>query len=456
MRVLILTASPIRDDIVDSLIQEELQKGGHEVWVKPCLREGRQAVLDIHPDTVIMPPIRNPYSRDMAETIKGFGIGLVSRHTEPSCDWQDFKKMEPWRQQEIFGQYPYLVDVELVWSKDEAEILATRKTAFPVYAIGATTIDAYKRPDVIERHRNRGAFCQAHGFDESKKILLICSPWGMIDTHPDLHTEELDFIRKDADGLQRHLGMIRHLASSEALINSWNILVSIHPGVDQDPYKDLCKELKINLDTESRSFDLNIHVDAMIHAGSTMAVSAHLLNIPAYQFGDSNAKGSNSWWSDPESAISKISPYFKEPQELLEALLAYAPGTNASTQALAALEQGRFGCMDGQSTIRAAGIIGKIQGKFKLCWPKSTRDYSQLTILREPKRIYTGMVCGICGEPFGIVNESYLNMVRTHVLTKLKDYLKEELPSELFDDMWRPIHSHTCPHCAARFFIKEA
>ena len=94
MKVLILTASPQRDAIIDRQLMDELKKRGHEAWVRPCLREGRDSVLELKPDIVVVPPIRNPYSRDFVETCKGWGIGVITRHTEASCSWQDFNAMD--------------------------------------------------------------------------------------------------------------------------------------------------------------------------------------------------------------------------------------------------------------------------------------------------------------------------------------------------------------------------
>lgn len=468
-RILILSASPTRDQIVDSLISEELEKLGHEVSVRPCLRQGRPAITEeinkilnkedgFMPDIVVTPPIRNPYSRDMVEVLKGWGLGVVSRHTEPSCDKKDFEKIlerdkaeGTTRHMEIYGRYPYIVDAEIVWSQDEADILNKRNVPFKAHPVGAFTVDAYKREGVIAKHRNIEEFRKKYGFDE-KPILLICSAWGFVDTAPDLHIDDIDDAKKDTEGRNKHFEMIRKIAT---LRDKFNIIVSTHPGVVQKPYKELCKELKLSLDTESISFYLNIHVDAVIHAGSTMAVNAHLLNNPAYQFGDINAKDVDNWWADPESALSRVSPYFNTPEELRKALLSYEPGTNANKEALDELEKGRFGLMDGRATVRAAAIISKTEGKFALTWPKSTMDYSQLTIQRDPRRIYTPIRCAICGEEMAVVNESWLNQVTNHVLNVFGPYFKEQPPQDVLRGMWEPPHQRACAHCSARFFVRE-
>ncbi|MCK5613320.1 hypothetical protein KAR91_66235 [Candidatus Pacearchaeota archaeon] len=481
-RILILTASPTRDMIVDSLIKKELEKHGHKVSVRPCLREGRGAIIDeinkllkgdgkpFIPDTVVVPPIRNPYSRDLVMVLKQFGLAVISRHTEPSCDKKDFEKILATdkaegmtRAMEIYGRYPYIVDAEIVWSEDEAEILNKRDVPFKVHPVGAFTVDAYKREDVIAKYRNMEEFRKKYGFENELPILLVCSAWGFADTAPDLHIEDIDAAKKDTEGRDRHFAMIRKITE---LKDKWNIIISTHPGVVQKPYKDLCDELKLPLDTESISFYLNIHVDAIIHAGSTMAINMHLLNKPAYQFGDINCKGAGNWWADPEASISKVSPHFKEPQLLfnvLDYLVAagdahamYKPETNANLETIADLEKGRFGNMDGNSTKRAAEIIAKHVGEFKFVWPKSTTDYTQLTIQKELRRLCTQIKCGICGEDMVIVNDSWLHQCTNWMLQYLGKYFKETPPPDVLQKMWIPPHSDACPSCSARFFRRGA
>ena len=469
-KILLLTASPVRDLIVDTLLAEELTKRGHETLIRPCLRQGRDAVMEFKPDVVVTPPVRNPYSRDLVETIKHLGMGIVSRHTEPSCDWKDFNKIPPEKKHVIMGQYPYYVDAELVWSKDEAEILAKRPGAkFPVFPCGAFTVDAYKRPDIIAKHRDRKKFCKDRSLDPDKKILLITSPWGFADSAPDLHIEPLDDAKKDIEGRDRHFDMIRTLVKKN-IQKEWNILVTVHPGVLQEPYKKLCDELKIQLDTETNSFDLKVNVDGIIHAGSTMSIGAHFLEIPAWQYGDINAKDSDSWWGDPESDISKVSPYFKEPKELCKAIVNSKPGSNANIETIKSLEKGRYGLMDGKATQRAAEIIHQTKGKFAFRWPKSTRDYSQLRIRQNEATILTRMNCGICKEPFVIINESYLRQYATRLGNHLQANTKEiYMPDgestlmQVLDKVYEKSieqsmafeHGTACPHCAARFFMRE-
>jgi hypothetical protein len=173
-KILILTASPVRDKYVDELIASKLRVAGHDVWVRPCLRQGRDSVLELEPDVVVVPPIRNPYSRDFVGTLKRWGCGVVTRHTEPSCSWQDWKKMDEKQRQEIMGRWSYIVDAELVWSQDEAEILKRRNCPFPVIPVGACNADVYKNAEMRARLRNVDAFRDKYKFAR-KKTLLTCT-----------------------------------------------------------------------------------------------------------------------------------------------------------------------------------------------------------------------------------------------------------------------------------------
>jgi len=435
MKILILTASPIRDKYIDRLIADELKKRGHEVWVKPCLREGRDAVLNLQPDTVVIPPIRNVYSRDFAENIQRFGCKVISRHTEPSCDWSDFKKMNQKQKMGVMGYGAYSVDAEMVWGGDEADILTKRNLNFPVYAIGAVGLDIYRQDDLKKELFNKAIFNNKYKFSNKRKTLLIASAWGFADSAPDLQIEEIKTANLDTVGKKRHLKMIENVHRS--LGDSWNILVTTHPGVLEDPYTQLCQKLGIPLDTESPMMEMLGNCDALIHAGSTAAISAHCLNIPAYQYGDVNAKDEDSWWGMPESTISQVSPYFKTTDDLIAAIKKSRRVSNADKKTLKALETGRYGSMDGKAYIRAANIIEKYEGKFKLVWPESTTDYSQLGIVKKPEQVLLRAFCGICKHNFYYIHQDWQR--------KLNDRYKTEY--NLFENV-------LCPWCGSKLYLK--
>lgn len=437
-KILILSASPRRDILVDEMLSDKLRALGNDVWVAPCLREGRDKTLEIEPDVVLLPPIRNMYSRDFAETLKSWGVGIVTRHTEPSCDWADFKKMNVRQKAEIWGNMPYIADLEIVWGEDEVQILQKRGCRFPVNAVGSFSADIYLNNDFKKRFVNRNKFNQKYKFKKTKKTILIQSPWGFADHSPDLRIDEIDEFKDDIAGRDRHLDMVEKLY--EALGEKYNILVTTHPGVITEPYNERLGKLNIPLDIESTALELMLNSDILIHAGSTMAVGAHILNMPAFQYGDANIKESTNWWSDHNKIMSEISHCFATTEELILAIQATPKKSNANLKVIEALKKGRYGKMDGKAYKRAAVLINKVQGHFKMCWPKTHRDYTQLTILRSVNDIVNQVMCGICKQPFFIVSQGWTNKLLVNIGQEHADKLK-------------PKFGTCCPNCGSKFII---
>jgi len=431
MKILILTASPIRDKQIDNLIAQELTRRGHEVQVRPCLREGRKAVLEFQPDVVVTPPIRNPYSRDFVDTMKHYGIGVVSRHTEASCDWQDFQKMGENERMDILGKFKYAVDKELVWGEDEAQLLRRRNCPFPVIPVGAFGLDIYKQD--ISGFGTKEDFKKKFGFTKDN-ILLIACPWGFADSAPDLNIDETVNARKDAEGRKRHIDMIKHLKTA---LPDWDILVTLHPGVLPEEYKAQLPDTPIDLTRSST--ELLYHCDALVHSGSTMGMEMHFLNKPAYQFQDVNEKLTAGWWLKTGTPLSQVSPEAKTPEDLAAAILAGERTSNANLDAVAALENGRYGKMDGLAYQRAADEIESVKGKFELRWPKATIDYDQPLCVKDGSQLTATGTCGICGGTYTLVRKEW--MVKILSLFKI--------PQTEADKMYNVC----CPNCASRFYL---
>jgi surface carbohydrate biosynthesis protein len=442
-KILILTASPERDVVIDELISAELTKKGFKVKMAPCLREGRKAVLEFKPDIVVMPPIRNIYSRDFCDVLNDWGCGIITRHTEASCDWQDWKKISPEWRQEIMGRYPYKVDAEIVWGEDEAQILRTRKLPYPIYAVGALALDVYFRKDLKKRFGTREKFNKERGLDNNKKTLLIGSPWGFADSAPDLQIPEIPVFNQDVEWRQIQLDMIK--SAQNFLGDKWNILMRPHPGVLMKPYKEFAEKNKIPIDGSGSPAPRTLyHCDALIHAGSTMAMEMHVLNKPAFQFGNVNQKHPKNWWLVEDTPMSQISPIFKDVDKLLGAVKNCKPKSNADKGALEKLETGRYGKMDGKATKRTAEIIAKVKGNFKIAWPRSIHNYDQPTVVKDPASVFMQTVCGICGHPFVCAQLEWLKILADRM--NLTDKQKFSLQ----------VHNSFCPHCGSKFFRPDA
>jgi len=441
-RILILSASPRRDMVVDGLIADKLKALGNEVWIRACLRQGRDAVLELQPDVVVVPPIRNVYSRDLVEQFKKWNIGVVSRHTEPSLEWQDFKRMSPQEKMEILGRHKYEVDAELVWSQDEVDILSRRPYGeFPIIPVGALMVDIYMHPEFDSMFPSREIFNQKHNLDPRKKTLLLSSAWGHIDSSPDLSIDAQRACKKDAEGRDRWLEMA-HVARKK--LKDWNIIATLHPSIGLEPYEEGLKDTGIEIDVKSTAVELLKNVDALVHAGSTMAVEMHVMGKPAFQYGDINNVTGTNWWQKPGSAISKVSPHYTDPDKLIRAirrayLLPSFPEDNANPKTIKVLEEGRYGLMDGKATERAAQAINNVEGSFKMCWPDNTRNYDQPTVVADIETIALEHPCGICKKTFYVLNPEWYK--------KTANFLNGKIPDVKMDKL--------CPHCGARFYGNE-
>lgn len=437
-KILILSASPARDSAIDAMLAKKLTAMGNEVKVGACLREGRKLILEFQPDTVVVPPIRNPYARDLAEMIKRFGARCVTRHTEPSCDWSDFKRMNGQEKMSIFGPFPYVVDAEIIWSQDEAEILSRRQCGFPTIPVGAFCVDIYKDEETLKTCISKDDFIKKFNLDPVKKTIVIMSAWGFADSAPDLHIDEIRDASNDDLGRAQWIKMIVDVHNT--LKTEYNILVSLHPNVIPVPYEEALKPLNIPLDKDCRAMDLIINSDVIVHAGSTVAVESHFLNKPAFQHGDQNKKTGN-WWDRSESMISKVSPYCATTYDLINAIKNCSlDQSNANPDVLLALERGRYGLMDGHATDRAAQIIHNLPpSKFNYFWPDLGKDYSQIGILKNPNAIVDMARCGICGREFYVVKQQWADMLQnTFKLPKFK-----------------VLGMMACPHCGSRVYGKD-
>ncbi|KPL25586.1 MAG: hypothetical protein AMJ75_00280 [Phycisphaerae bacterium SM1_79] len=420
-KILILSASPQRDAVVDSLLAEHLRKMGNKVWVRKCLREGRQSVLKFQPDVCVVPPVRNPYAADFAEQLKKWGIAVASRHTEASCDWKDFRSITEKERTHILSQVRYQVDVELVWGREEAEILTKRKgCTFKVVPCGSFMTDIYKQRSFEKKFLTRQEFCRKLNLAEDKKTILVGAPWGFVDMAPDLVIDEMRTFASEEKLRECHIAMIRILKA--AVKGRMNILVRPHPGVDVKPYRDA---LDVGIDNQSSATEALLNCDYLIHGGSTMAVEMHLLNKPAFRFIDHDApeKADEDWWWTRNTPLNRVSPTYDNAYSLIRAIITAKPKSNANLKTIERLEKGRFGLMDGRATQRAANIINQLKGKFTLCWPEAHKNYGTEFVHRSPIDVLHRGWCNICKKEF------YID----------KSYEKESV---------------NCPWCASRIYRK--
>ncbi len=347
-KILILTSSPQRDKQIDELLKKELESLGNEVFVRSVPINAREEILELKPDILVTPPIRNFFAYNLTETAARFGIAVALRHIEPSCDESDIEIMpDHWRKQ-LLIQRPKDIKLELVWSSIEIDYVKTFcDLTHKMVPVGAFVADIYKvSPEKDSK------FCEKYELDCNRQTILISSPWGLSDSDSDRLGSSTHILLNDTAARDKWVEMVKELQAE--IGENYNILATLHPGILKPGcYKEAMDALNIPIDVESTAAYLLTNCDYLVHSGSTMAIEMHWLNKPAFQFGDVNSieMPDKNWWHQKDSPISKVSPFFITGKEIAEAIKKSSHTSNANAEAIKKLEEGRYGSMDGNSRI---------------------------------------------------------------------------------------------------------
>ena len=430
-KILVLSSSPQRDKLIDNLLAEKLKARGNEVYVRPLPIGASKAVLEIQPNVIVSAPIRQRYAYDFTETAGKFGIGVVIRHVEPGCDEEDLKNMSEFWRKILLLIRPASVKLELFWSETEIRYIREHGIKTPAAAVGAFVADVYKDKKLPKKIPNKNHLFEKHHLSPERKLLLIASPWGLIDQAPDNSDKSTELCSQDVQARAKWCEMVT--AINARLKDKWNVLTTLHPRLDIGSYR---KSLPgIPIDISSTATDLLFHSDVLVHSGSTMAIEMHWLNKPCFQFGDVNALElpDGNWWQRRDCPISQISPYYIDIGKMITALENSRAESNANKQAIRLLEEGRYGKMDGKATERAADLISEIDGEFRYFWPESTLDYDQLFVFKKATRMLQRVRCNICENFFFAISDRWFNEFnRVYKIDPPLKYPKD----------------NACPHCA--------
>ena len=413
MKVLVLSMVPERDWITDGFICEELKKLGHTALLRKYLQDGRSAVILERPDVVVLPVVRCQYTRDFAIRLKGWGVKVVARRSEAGVTRRMFDNMPRHQKVNQLGRYEYkdLVDMELVWGREFADILIDNGMirSEQVRLIGGITLDAYYRLDVPEMMRKiagtREDYFKKHGFNPAKKTLFFVAGFKTADFSPDYNLPEAEpgdpihkeLYEKDRAGRNAWIEALNYI--SDTVKDKYNILLRPHPGELLSEYQDkLPKDIVVSLD--GNAAEGLVHCDILIHAGSTMAAEAHLLNKPAV----------NYFGNAEDEIIGGISPKIDTPDELLDYIESVDfSKSNASIKDLTELEQ-FYGKVDGGASTRAAYAINEFSGcaietSIPDSWPdKELGDY-ETEFAKRAKNLPQTM-CIACKKPFFNLSKS--------------------------------------------------
>lgn len=366
-RILLLVVYKQRDLFIDLILRYHLERLGHRVIMRSLGDDPAASLVELLPDVVIWGAKTTPYQVQLARFARDRNIVSIVRREEAGTARKRWDQLSPTVRKWSLGNIDYapLVDLELVFGQDFAEILREEGHMPPdrCQVVGAMTFDPYFLPELSRFMPGRGAFCRQLGLDPAKKIMLLLTPWTYADRDPGAAIPEAKGAAAD-DGataeIQRTMALHKDgrrgwLEFLEALYHDkgrdWNLILKVHPGERAEAYGEFfrARGLDIKLVVSGYVVEMLNHADLLVHAGSTTAIEAHFLGKPSLAY----------WVKAPQnSPIYQLTPHANSFEEF-EALFQGLDLTrgNADEAVIASLEKDLYGRMDGQACLRAARII---------------------------------------------------------------------------------------------------
>ena len=397
-KILLLSNLPQRDLETDTILQRELVSLGFEVRLAEFLPKAREHVLYYKPDIVIGPEARCEYTIDFYKRCREWGIITVAKRTEGGAAQRAWDVMEQWEKDTVIGGWPYSVDLELVWSQEFADLMEKHGylTKESIYATGALPMDVYFLPPKPERVPGR-------------RNIILATGWGHADRTPSYNVPEAppdspihqDAYNRHRAGRDAWMEMIEKLHYS--IPEEWELILRLKVGEYPNEYAEKFGD-KIKIAGPCSTRTILTHADLLIHAGSTMAIEAHLMNVPAISF-----------WGMQNQTVGYEYPHVSEDytdaDNLVEAVKRVDfDKSNANLDAVKSLEQEFYGVIDGKACERAAKRISIIPPKtcnVPYKWPEEDKEYSFPGVARG----YICWVCESCGKSMYTLDPS-LDMVK--------------------------------------------
>ena len=367
MKILIMSLCGQRDSVVDAVIAGHLREYGHEVYVHNYVKAGFQSVPYLKPDVVVSPFPGGEFKVEFVNRCKEWGCTVIVRRGEAGASREIFETMDKDRQTIILGNWDYsrYVDLELTWGREFTDILAEKgcMPAGKLKACGAFAFDAYFLPENKRETNHEKTILFATGFSCADYTPEL-SECGLPDGSP-YHKILYDQHRKGRD---LWIGSIKKLAKWFG--GDWRFIVKVRPGEQIIEYVKKLGDIVKVYPTKVSSLEALKKTDILVHTGSTMAIEAHLLNIPSFNFHNIN----------PDSLLASASPRLETYNEL-EWNLARANiyQSNIEMPVLWELEEHLYGKIDGKACERAATYIHEhikdkeIKTEIPDEWPKEAK-----------------------------------------------------------------------------------
>ena len=359
MKIAIYTLSGQRDELIDEMLAAELRKYQYEVVVRTFIMAGRESVIYDRPDIVIHPMAGGEYKIDLLQKCQKWGVRNIVRRGEAGMGRTEFEQLDNDRKRILLGNWDYgkYIDLELVWGQEFGDIIAEQGhvPAEKIKACGAFPFDPYFKKDY---HRNRSRA-------NRRKAVLFATGFSTCDCRSDyceLGLEQGSTYHKEIYAKHRAARDIWIEAIAEFAKwfgnDLWDIYLKVRPGETVVEYARKLDSRKVNiLEQFSPSSEALEKVDVLVHSGSTMAVEAHLMKIPSFNFCNVN----------PDTVVAALSPVIDPPNYRgLEFVVTRATldQSNIDLEKLRVLEDHLYGRIDGKACQNAARHIDRWIGTF--------------------------------------------------------------------------------------------
>jgi hypothetical protein len=380
-RVCIFSNLPARDRSTDEYLGSLLRDKGCEVRVTEFLPRNREHILYWKPNIIITPEPRCEYTIEFLKQCMSWGIIGITRRTEGGTCWKAWKEMEQWEKDTVVGTWPYDADLEIVWSDEFKNLVAKHghMKRNKLFVAGGIPFDTY----FLEKKPARPS---------GRKRIVFATGWGHADRSEEYNVPEAepgspihaDACKRHKEGRAKWLEMMNKMC--DVLIpEGYEFFLRVKTGEYIKPYQDsLGSKIKVLVPSPAKH---SLYMtDILIHAVSTMAIEAHLCNMPAFGFyGMVN--------QTPGYEYPHVSPYYEDIDELIKAVRSVdLDNSNADLKSIKILEKEFYGTIDGKACERIADKIASIELR-PTCtpdtWPASDRKY-------EVPEVYSFMEQWVC------------------------------------------------------------
>lgn len=378
MKIAVYTLTHQRDKFIDNRLAEELRIFGHEVDVRNYIYAARESICYEKPDVIIHPMVGGEYKMDTVKKCKEWGVEVVVRRGEAGMGWDQFNQLDENRKKIILGNWDYspYVDLELVWGEEFADILSEKGHMLrsKIKACGAFAFDPYFPPPKLDRTNKRKTILFATGFSTADAKEDYCETGLPEDSS---YHKELHEIHKEAR--DKWIGAINE--SVKWFGDSWQFELKVRPGETRKVYTDKVPScVKIHPE-DAPSSEVMKEVDVVVHSGSTLAIEAHLLGIPSFNFCNVN----------PDPLLAEVCPKVDSYTELEWVLSRVQAVTTINEKVYHELQKHLYGPIDGNACSKAAQYINEhirhkvIKTNIPNKWPKKVLYPNDEIHLKEEK-----------------------------------------------------------------------